>query len=84
MAIIVNTLITELYFQEEERKVATQLKTTVMPIKQPGVKSRARKVTAEEKKFSAFATLRKVNYFMIISLNLNVTNFIFLLICSNE
>ncbi|PNF40643.1 60S ribosomal protein L13 [Cryptotermes secundus] len=44
---------------EEERKVATQLKTTVMPIKQPGVKSRARKVTAEEKKFSAFATLRK-------------------------
>jgi hypothetical protein len=50
-----------LSFQEEERKVATQLKTTVMPIKQPGVKSRARKVTAEEKKFSAFATLRKVN-----------------------
>lgn len=34
-----------------------------MPIKQPGVKSRARKVTAEEKKFSAFATLRKVSYF---------------------
>jgi hypothetical protein len=45
-----------------------------MPIKQPGVKSRARKVTAEEKKFSAFATLRKVNY--ITSFNLNVTNFI--------
>jgi hypothetical protein len=38
------------------------LKTTVMPIKQPGVKSKARKVTAEEKKFSAFATLRKVSY----------------------
>lgn len=32
-----------------------------MPIKQPGIKSKARKVTAEEKKFSAFATLRKVS-----------------------
>lgn len=74
-------LLNQLYFQEEERKVATQLKTTVMPIKQPGVKSRARKVTAEEKKFSAFATLRKVNYF--ISLNLNGINFIIILICSN-
>ncbi|KAJ4448567.1 large ribosomal subunit protein eL13 [Periplaneta americana] len=44
---------------EEERKMATQLKTTVMPIKQPAVRPRSRKVTEEEKKFSAFATLRK-------------------------
>jgi hypothetical protein len=41
-----------------------------MPVKQPGVKSRARKVTAEEKKFSAFATLRKVGYFAIKNVNL--------------
>ena len=49
--------------QEEEMKVATQLKTEVMPIKQPAVKLRSRKVTPEEKNFSAFATLRKVHYF---------------------
>jgi hypothetical protein len=67
-------------FQEEERKVATQLKTTVMPIKQPGVKSRARKVTAEEKKFSAFATLRKVSYLSTKDVNLNFTDCIALLI----
>nr|QBH73317.1 putative cold induced protein [Orthoderella ornata] len=44
---------------EEEQKVATQLKTTVMPIKQPAVKPKSRKVTEEERKFNAFATLRK-------------------------
>nr|QBH73304.1 putative cold induced protein [Brunneria borealis] len=44
---------------EEEQKVATQLKTAVMPIKQPAVKPKSRKVTEEERKFNAFATLRK-------------------------
>ncbi|PSN46355.1 60S ribosomal protein L13 [Blattella germanica] len=44
---------------EEERKVATQLKTPVMPIKQPAVRPKSRKITDEEKAFSAFATLRK-------------------------
>nr|CAD7429972.1 unnamed protein product [Timema monikensis] len=44
---------------EEERKVAVQLKTTVMPIKQPTIKPKARRVTEEDKKFSAFTTLRK-------------------------
>ncbi|XP_067001333.1 large ribosomal subunit protein eL13 [Anabrus simplex] len=44
---------------EEERKVATQLKTPVMPIKQSAGKPKARVVTDEEKKFDAFAALRK-------------------------
>ncbi|XP_046999426.1 60S ribosomal protein L13 [Schistocerca americana] len=44
---------------EEERKVASQLKTTVMPIKQPSVKPKARTITEEDKKFSAFTALRK-------------------------
>lgn len=47
----------------EERKVATQLKTEVLPIKQPQQKLRARVPTEEEKQFQAFITLRKVGSF---------------------
>ena len=43
---------------EEERKVATQLKTEVMPIKTLWPTYKARKVTDEEKNFKAFNTLR--------------------------
>lgn len=43
---------------EEERKVATQLHTEVMPIKQPAPKLKIRTVTEDEKKFSAYVTLR--------------------------
>lgn len=48
--------------QEEERKLATQLKTVVMPIKQTQVRPKARLITEEEKKFSAYTALRKVSY----------------------
>ncbi|XP_054277804.1 60S ribosomal protein L13-like [Macrosteles quadrilineatus] len=44
---------------EEERKLASQLKTVVMPIKQTQVRPKARAITEEEKKFSAFTALRK-------------------------
>lgn len=44
---------------EEETKLATQLKTKVMPIRQPKVHLKARVITEEEKKFSAYAALRK-------------------------
>ncbi|WP_278924633.1 ribosomal protein L13e, partial [Pseudophaeobacter profundi] len=44
---------------EEERKLATQLKTVVMPINQPQVRPKARVFSEEEKKFSAFTALRK-------------------------
>ncbi|XP_071443405.1 large ribosomal subunit protein eL13 [Hetaerina americana] len=44
---------------EEERKVATQLKGPVMPIRQQSGKPRARPITEEEKKFSAFTALRQ-------------------------
>nr|WPO02020.1 60S ribosomal protein L13 [Gryllus firmus]WPO02060.1 60S ribosomal protein L13 [Gryllus pennsylvanicus]WPO02021.1 60S ribosomal protein L13 [Gryllus firmus]WPO02022.1 60S ribosomal protein L13 [Gryllus firmus]WPO02023.1 60S ribosomal protein L13 [Gryllus firmus] len=44
---------------EEERKVAVQLKTTVMPITQPIVPFKARKILDSEKKFNAFKTLSK-------------------------
>ncbi|XP_044753444.1 60S ribosomal protein L13 [Coccinella septempunctata] len=44
---------------EEERKVATQLLTQVIPIRQPSAKLKARVPTEEEKKFSAYNTLRK-------------------------
>ena len=45
---------------EEERKVATQVKTKqTLPISQPSVKAKARVPTAAELKFGAFAALRK-------------------------
>lgn len=46
---------------EEERKVATQLKNEVMPIRQAVAKSKARAITEDEKKFNAYIFLRKVS-----------------------
>nr|ABZ04227.1 ribosomal protein rpl13 [Lineus viridis] len=43
----------------EELKMATQLSGEVMPVNQVTKKERARKVTDEEKKFSAFNTIRQ-------------------------
>jgi large subunit ribosomal protein L13e len=46
--------------QEEELKVATQLKgNVVMPIVVVPKREKARPITAEEKKFSAFVALRQ-------------------------
>ncbi|XP_015586241.1 60S ribosomal protein L13 [Cephus cinctus] len=45
---------------EEERKLATQVKGQVMPVRrQPPARSKARVITEDEKKFSAYVTLRK-------------------------
>lgn len=44
---------------EEERKVATQLKGTVMPIVKPVPVIESRKITDAEKKFSVFGCLRQ-------------------------
>ncbi|XP_034237237.1 60S ribosomal protein L13 [Thrips palmi] len=44
---------------EEQRKVATQLETKVLPIKQKWPKLQARAITEEEKNFSPYDTLRK-------------------------
>ncbi|KAH0547403.1 60S ribosomal protein L13 [Cotesia glomerata] len=45
---------------EEECKVATQLRGEIMPIRQKAsLKSKARVITEEEKKISAYVTLRK-------------------------
>ncbi|KAK3597555.1 hypothetical protein CHS0354_018150 [Potamilus streckersoni] len=43
---------------EEERKMATQLTGPVMPIRKAFKTEKARKITDEEKKFSAFTALR--------------------------
>lgn len=44
----------------EECKVATQLNGEVMPIKHQGItKAKARKITEEEQKFSAYVAIRK-------------------------
>jgi large subunit ribosomal protein L13e len=43
----------------EELKLATQLKTQVLPIRQRVKRLRGRKITDEEHKFSAFTTLRQ-------------------------
>ena len=40
-------------------KLATQLKGPVMPIRQVHKREKARAITAQEKKFSAFTTLRQ-------------------------
>lgn len=45
----------------EETKLATQLKGKLMPITKEVPEIEVRPVTAEEKKFKAFATLRKVS-----------------------
>lgn len=50
---------------EEERKVATQLKGTVMPIVKPVPVIESRKITDAEKKFSVFGCLRQVIIFKI-------------------
>jgi len=44
---------------EEELKLATQLKGKVLPIRVAPKKEKARAVTADEKKFSAFVALRQ-------------------------
>ncbi|BES96296.1 unnamed protein product [Nesidiocoris tenuis] len=44
---------------EEERKLATQQPLPVMPIKQPVIKYKARVISDDEKKYSAFFALRK-------------------------
>ncbi|XP_075217073.1 ribosomal protein L13 [Lycorma delicatula] len=44
---------------EDERKMAVQLKTPVMPIKQTQAKLKARVISEDEKKFNAYATLRR-------------------------
>ncbi|KAJ8916741.1 hypothetical protein NQ315_013947 [Exocentrus adspersus] len=44
---------------EEERKVATQLTSEVLPIRQPPIRTKARVPTEDEKKFNAYITLRK-------------------------
>lgn len=54
---------------EEERKVATQLKHEVMPIRQSMAKSKARVITEDEKKFNAFIFLRKVSLSVLLLLH---------------
>lgn len=46
---------------EEERKVATQFKGPVLPIKKDVPEIEYRQITEEEKKFNAFHTLRRVS-----------------------
>lgn len=46
---------------EEERKVATQYKGPVLPIKRTVPEIEYRAITAEEKKFQAFQILRRVS-----------------------
>ena len=50
---------TKFFFQEEEIKMATQLSGQVMPIRKVYRPEKARKITDEEKKFSAFTALRQ-------------------------
>lgn len=62
---------------EEERKVATQLKGTVMPIVKPVPVIESRKITDAEKKFSVFGCLRQVIIFIFfIFLNFVIKRFI--------
>ncbi len=44
----------------EEIKLATQLKSQVLPITQSTRRSKARKITDDERKFGSFNMLRKV------------------------
>lgn len=54
----------------EECKLATQLKGTVMPITQPQIRQKAREITEQEKKFQAYAFIKRVSvYFDSLILN---------------
>lgn len=53
---------------EEERKLATQLRGPLMPVQQPAPKSIARAITDEEKDFKAYQYLRGVSVFYSINL----------------
>lgn len=46
---------------EEERKLATQLRGPLMPVQQPAPKSIARAITEDEKNFNAYLYLRGVS-----------------------
>lgn len=48
---------------EEERKLATQLRGPLMPVQQPAPKSVARPITEDEKNFKAYQYLRGVSSF---------------------
>lgn len=54
---------------EEERKVATQFKGPVLPIKKAVPEIEYRQITEEEKKFNAFHTLRRVSIHLVKSIN---------------
>lgn len=47
-----------MFFQAADLENAVQLQGEVMPIQQPSVQIKARKITDEEKKFSVFKTMR--------------------------
>lgn len=51
---------------EEQRKVVSQLIGDVLPIHQATLRTKARVLTEEEKKFSAFTILRKVKLFRYV------------------
>lgn len=53
---------------EEERKLATQLKGPVLPIKKTVPEIEYRQITDEEKKFNAFHTLRRVSSFFQVNI----------------
>lgn len=55
---------------EEERKLATQLRGPLLPVQQPAPKSIARAITEEEKNFKAYQYLRgvSINLFCIYSI----------------
>lgn len=50
---------------KEECKLATQLKGTVMPITQPQIRQKAREITEQEKKFQAYAFIKRVSTFFV-------------------
>lgn len=50
---------------EEERKLATQLRGPLMPVQQPAPKSIARTITEDEKNFNAYLYLRGVSHFIL-------------------
>lgn len=55
--------------QEEERKMAVQLKGPLMPIRQPIKRVKARSITAKEKRFGAFSVLKQVSELFILYIN---------------
>lgn len=60
---------------KDECKLATQLKGTVMPVTQPQSRQKIREISEQEKKFQAYAFIKRVSLQDQLQSNFAIINF---------